>query len=144
MRRMLDLATALANDQRIRFLAVGGINTVVGYGLFAVLDLHVFAGIPFGYLLSLALSYAMAIMLAFILYRRFVFHVTGQVWTDFTRFVSVYLVSIGVNALALPILIELFGLNSLVAQAIVLVCTTLISFFGHREFSFRRASESQA
>ncbi|WP_241981638.1 GtrA family protein [Cryobacterium sp. TMT1-19] len=144
MRRMLELATTLANDQRIRFLVIGGVNTVVGYGLFAALDLYVFAGIPFGYLLSLALSYTIAITLAFILYRRFVFHVTGQIWTDLTRFVSVYLVSIGVNAVALPILIELFGLNSLIAQAIVLVCTTLISFFGHRKFSFRRASESQA
>ncbi|TFD39233.1 GtrA family protein [Cryobacterium sp. TMT1-19] len=141
---MLELATTLANDQRIRFLVIGGVNTVVGYGLFAALDLYVFAGIPFGYLLSLALSYTIAITLAFILYRRFVFHVTGQIWTDLTRFVSVYLVSIGVNAVALPILIELFGLNSLIAQAIVLVCTTLISFFGHRKFSFRRASESQA
>lgn len=143
MRRLFNLATTLVNDQRIRFLAVGGVNTVVGYGLFAALDLYVFAGIPFGYLLSLALSYAIAITLAFILYRRFVFHVTGHVWTDLTRFVSVYLVSIGVNAVALPILIELFGLNSLVAQAIVLVCTTVISFFGHREFSFRRPAESQ-
>jgi len=144
MRRMLNLATTLANDRRIRFLAVGGVNTVFGYGIYAALDLYVFAAVPFGYLLSLALSYAIAVTLAFILYRRFVFHVTGQVWTDLTRFVGVYLVSIGVNVVALPILIELFGLNSLVAQAIVLVCTTLISFFGHREFSFRRPSESQA
>jgi len=141
---MLRLVVALVNDQRIRFLAVGGVNTVVGYGLFAAFDLSVFAGIPFGYLLSLALSYAIAIALAFILYRRFVFHVTGQVLTDLTRFVSVYLVSIGVNAAALPILIELLGFNSLVAQAIMLVCTTLISFFGHRDFSFRRPSESPA
>jgi putative flippase GtrA len=141
---MLDLLRALTNDQRIRFLAVGGVNTVVGYGLFAAFDLSVFAGIPFGYMLSLTLSYAIAIALAFILYRRFVFRVTGQVWTDLTRFVSVYLVSIAVNAAALPILIEVLGLNSLIAQAILLVCTTLISFFGHREFSFRRSSESEA
>jgi putative flippase GtrA len=134
---------ALTTDQRIRFLAVGGVNTLVGYVLFAALEFYVFADIPFGYLLSLAVSWTFAITLAFVLYRRFVFHVTGHVGTDLVRFISVYLVSIGVNAVSLPILIELFGLNSMVAQAIVLICTTFISFFGHREFSFRRPTEPQ-
>ena len=125
-------------DQRVRFLAVGAVNTVVGYALFAAFDIFVFRSLPFGYLASLIVSYAIAIVLAFILYRRFVFKVHGQIWTDLARFVSVYLVAIGVNFVALPVLIELAHLNSLVAQAIVLVVTTLMSFFGHREFSFRR------
>lgn len=138
MHWILDRVGALARDQRLRFLVVGGTNTVFGYALFAAFDLFVFATVPFGYLLSLVSAYAMAIVLAFILYRRFVFKVTGQVWSDFVKFVSVYLVAIGVNLLTLPLLIEVAGLNSLPAQAIVLAVTTLMSFFGHREFSFRR------
>ncbi|WP_104127531.1 GtrA family protein [Cryobacterium sp. Y57] len=143
MHRFWNRLAKLARDQRLRFLAVGGVNTVVGYALFAVFDLFVFATVPFGYLLSLMSAYAIAIVLAFVLYRRFVFKVTGRVWSDFVKFVSVYLVAIGVNLLTLPLLIEVAGLNSLVAQAIVLIATTFMSFFGHREFSFRREPEAE-
>jgi putative flippase GtrA len=134
-----NLVSRVLNDQRFKFLAVGGVNTLVGYVLFAGLYTFVFAGIPFGYLASLALSYAGAIVLAFFLYRRFVFPVTGHLLRDFARFVSVYALSIGINALALPVLVELAHLDPLLAQAIILVSTTLVSYFGHRYFSFRRS-----
>ncbi len=138
MQSIRHIAGVIVADQRARFLVIGGINTVVGYGLYVVLDLFVFHNIPFGYILSLLISYTVAIVLAFVLYRRFVFKVTGHVWSDFAKFVTVYLAAIAVNFFALPILIELVGLNSLLAQALVLVVTTLMSFFGHRGFSFRR------
>lgn len=125
-------------DQRIRFLAVGGINTLLGYVIFAALAQWVFVDVAFGYLLALIVSYAISITVAFVLYRRFVFVVKGNVVVDFVRFVSVYAVSIGANAVALPLLVEIAGLHPLVAQAIVLAVTTLISFVGHKYFSFRR------
>jgi len=130
----------LTADQRIRFLAVGGVNTVVGYLIYAVLAQWVFQNVFLGYLISLAISYAISITLAFVLYRRFVFVVKGNVFVDFLRFVSVYAVSILANAVALPFLVEVFGMNPLIAQAIVLVVTTIISFLGHKHFSFRRAA----
>lgn len=139
MRRFFGTLIA---DQRVRFLAVGATNTLVGYLIFSALTLWVFAEVPFGYLLSLAISYAIAIVIAFVLYRRFVFKVTGHVVRDFVRFVSVYAVAIGINAVLLPVFVELLGLHPLLAQAITLVITTLLSFFGHRDFSFRRPGES--
>ena len=135
------VVTRVAADQRVRFLAVGGVNTVVGYAIYAVLAQWVFADVFAGYLIALAMSYAIAITLAFVLYRRFVFVVKGNVVVDFVRFVSVYAVAILANVVALPILVELVGLSPLVAQAIVLVVTTIISFVGHKHFSFRRKRE---
>lgn len=135
---MRELITRLVGDQRVRFLAVGATNTIIGYVVFSALTLWVFAHIPFGYLLSLIISYAVAIVIAFVLYRRFVFKVTGHVVRDFLRFVSVYAVAIGLNAVLLPLFVEVLHLHPLIAQAITLVITTLLSFFGHREFSFRR------
>jgi putative flippase GtrA len=136
---MRALASRLINDQRVQFLAVGGFNTALGYVLFVLFDRFVFAGIAFGYLLSLGASYALAICVAFVLYRRLVYRVTGHVIRDFARFVSVYLVAIAINALALPLLVEVVGLPAFVAQAIILIATTMLSFFGHKNFSFRRA-----
>ena len=135
MARRISLIIA---DQRIRFLIVGGINTVVGYTLFAVFTQWLFSDVFLGYLISLGLSYALAISLAFVLYRRLVFVVRGHVVRDLVRFISVYIVAIGANALALPLLVEIAGLPPLLAQAIILVVTTLLSFLGHKNFSFRR------
>ncbi|KGJ77091.1 hypothetical protein GY21_08390 [Cryobacterium roopkundense] len=135
---MLKKLAALARDQRIRFLAVGGTNTLVGYVLFSAFTLWVFHDIYLGYLLSLAVSYVVGITLAFVLYRRFVFPVHGHLLRDFARFVSVYLVAIGINAAALPLLVEVARVPPLLAQLLILVATTLLSFFGHKKFSFHR------
>lgn len=137
LRRMLD-------DERVRFLLVGGTNTVVGYGLFAVLELAI--GRQVGYLVSLYISYALAVALAFVLHRRFTFRVTGSgsLVVDFLRFASVYVVTLAINTVALPLLVEVGGLTPLVAQAIVVVVTTVISYFGHKLFSFRRKQSPEA
>lgn len=132
------MVARLIADQRFRFLAVGGVNTVVGYVIYAILAEVFLADVPFGYLIALVVSYAISITMAFVLYRRFVFVVKGNVLVDFVRFVGVYAVSIAANIVALPMLVELAGLNPLVAQAIVLVVTTIVSFVGHKYFSFRR------
>lgn len=125
-------------DQRSRFVLVGAVNTAVGYGIFAVSNQWLFKVLRYGYLASMFTSYSVAIVLAFVLYRRYVFHVTGQVIRDFLFFVTVYLTSIAVNAVLLPTLVEGARMRPLVAQAVVLLVTTLISFFGHKEISFRR------
>ncbi|WP_213814337.1 GtrA family protein [Glaciihabitans sp. dw_435] len=141
--------TRLLGDERVRFLIVGGINTVLGYGLFVLFELTFGKNIAdafgdtVGYLCSLYLSYVIAIAVAFILHRRFTFKVagTGNVFLDFARFASVYVVSLVINSFALPLLVEFGHLSPLVGQAIVVVITTLISYFGHKWFSFRRAPE---
>jgi putative flippase GtrA len=131
----------IAGDERARFLAVGAFNTVLGYGLFVV-----FEGLldgDYSYLLSLYLSYAIAIVVAFWLHRRVTFRVTGRegVVRSFVRFVGVYIVTLAINTVALPVLVEWVGLNPLLAQAIVVVATTIISYLGHKFFSFRRRPE---
>ena len=141
---MRSLIGRLARDQRIRFLAVGATNTLVGYLVFSAFTLWVFADLPLGYLLSLALSYVVGISLAFVLYRRFVFPVHGHLVRDFARFVSVYLVAIGINAAALPLLVEVVRVPPLLAQLLILLVTTLLSFFGHKKFSFRRTGPEES
>ena len=130
----------LVADERVRFLVVGGINTVVGYALFAILQIT--AGHVIGYLGSLYGSYVIAVTLAFVLHRRFTFqvHGTGNRFVDFVRFASVYVVSLAANTVVLPVFVELVGLDPLVAQAVSVVVTTVVSYFGHKYFSFRRTS----
>lgn len=141
---MRTILGRLARDQRIRFLTVGATNTLVGYLVFSAFTLWVFHDVYLGYLLSLAVSYVVGITLAFVLYRRFVFPVHGHVVRDFARFVSVYLVAIGINAAALPLLVEIARVPPLLAQLLILGVTTLLSFFGHKKFSFRRSGAEKS
>lgn len=135
----------LFNDQRLAFLAVGAINTVVGFSIFVACSETVGdftdrrAGTIAGTLVTVGISHVLSVLFAFVMHRRFVFRVRGHVLRDFARFESVYLTVLGINAVALPVLVEL-GLHRIPAQALVILCTTLLSYFGHRHFSFRRSA----
>jgi putative flippase GtrA len=135
----------LFNDQRVAFLVVGGINTVVGFGIFVVcsqsmghLVEHRFGRVGAA-LVTIGISHVLSVLFAFVMHRRFVFCVRGHVLRDLVRFWSVYLTGLGINAVVLPLLVEL-GLQRIPAQAIIVASTTVLSYFGHRHFSFRRGS----
>ncbi|SON63248.1 hypothetical protein MSIMFI_04778 [Mycobacterium simulans] len=133
----------LVRDQRVAFLIVGAINTVIGFGIFVAcsetvghLVDHQFGRVA-GSLVTVGISHVLAVLFAFVMHRRFVFRVSGHVLRDLARFESVYLTALAINAVALPVLVEL-GLHRIPAQAIIVASTTLLSYFGHRHFSFRR------
>jgi putative flippase GtrA len=135
----------LFRDQRVAFLIVGVINTVIGFGIFVVCSVTVGhtvdqrSGKLAGTLVTVAISHVLSVLFAFVMHRRFVFRVQGHVLRDLLRFWSVYLTGLGINAVALPLLVEL-GMQRIPAQAIIVAATTLLSYFGHRHFSFRRSA----
>lgn len=135
----------LVRDQRIAFLIVGAINTVVGFVIFIICSVtlgHVIDrrfGKVVGSLVTVGISHVLGVLFAFVMHRRLVFRVRGHVLRDLARFWSVYLTALGINIVALPVLVEM-GLGRIPAQAIILASTTLLSYFGHRHFSFRRSA----
>lgn len=134
----------LIRDQRVAYLAVGAVNVVVGFGIFVVCSATVghFVDERFGKvagsLVTLVIMYVLSVSLAFVLHRRFVFRVRGHVVRDFVRYWGVYLTTLGFNAVMLPLLVEL-GMPRVSAQAIIVAATPLLSYFGHRYFTFRRS-----
>ena len=142
------LLFSLVRDQRVAFLLVGGFNTAVGFGLFVVFDLTVGRAVDasinrvVGSLVTLACSHVIAVLVAFVMYRRFVFRVRRHVWRDLLRFQAVYLVSTGINAIVLPILVQ-FGVHRILAQLMILGVTVTISYLGHKNFSFRRSGRER-
>ena len=127
----------VVRDQRVAFLAVGGFNTAFGYLLFTMLLLLLGHRL---YLVALLCAYVISVLLAFVLYRHLVFRVHGHVLADLWRFVTVYLSALAVNVVMLPVLVELAHLPVLLAQAMIVLVTSLISWMGHKHYSFRRAT----
>jgi putative flippase GtrA len=128
----------LIRDQRVAFLIVGGMNTGIGTAWF-VLFLWLFPHGAMGYLGALVCAYIAALLCAFVLYRRFVFRVTGHGLRDLTRFALVNLSTLGFNFAALPLLVEVFGWPVLLSQLVITGVTVVYAWFAHRGFSFHRS-----
>jgi putative flippase GtrA len=57
---------------------------------------------------------------------------------DLARFETIYLSALAVNFVLLPVLVEIADLPVLLAQAMIVLVTSLMSWLGHKNFSFRR------
>lgn len=141
IRNLLSRAVA---DERIRFLVIGGFNTVFGFLMFVVVDVTAGRALDRNDLpvvasvVTVLVSHLVASVVAFFLYRRLVFKVEGNLVVDFLRFQTVYLVPLLVNLIVLPSVVEL-GAPRIPAQAVIVVVMTIVSYLGHKFFSFRRS-----
>ena len=135
--------------QVVRYLLVGGFNTCFGYGLFVAFN-YLFRGIGiYGSEIASLLSNIIAITVAFLGYKWFVFRTQGNYLREWLRCLSVYGTSM-VFALVMlppltPALRHWFGRSQLasnVAAAILTVVTVAASYFGHKYFSFRRSGDA--
>lgn len=119
-----------------RFLVTGATNTIVGFLMFAAVQFLI--GRYVTYIGSLLIGHLLTSLVAFALYRRFVFRATnGNVFGQFLRFQTVYIVPLAVNIVLLPILVQAFAINVYVAQGAATLLIAVGSYFAHRYFSFR-------
>jgi putative flippase GtrA len=135
----------VVKDQRVAFLLVGAFNTVLGWILFAIAQHFVGDHLGrFGYMVSLYVSYGISIFCAFLLHRYLVFRVRGHFWLDLARFTLVNLAGLGLNTVLLPLVIETTAASPIVAQGFVALTVAVVSYAGHKYFSFRRAKKHEA
>lgn len=128
-------------DKRIRFVLAGAVNTGFGFACFVVYQQLV--GVHWGYMWTLVLTHCTSVLFAFAIHRSLVFRVSGALFRDLWRFESVYLTALGLNAVLLPLMVELGGISVIVAQASITCINVVVSWLGHSRFSFRR-TEVQA
>ncbi|MCM0582913.1 GtrA family protein [Weissella diestrammenae] len=124
-------------DERVRFLAVGGFNTVFGFVLFALFE-RLLKNLSGGYMYALVIAQVISLFVAYWMHRTLTFKVKGHFWRDLFRFTMVNAVGYGINLVALPLFVNLLHMEPLIAQFIILLVTTVISYVGHKMFSFRR------
>ncbi len=130
----------VVRDQRVAFLIVGAVNTVFGFLCFA--GFLLLLG-PTLYLVALVCAHVISVLFAFVLYRFLVFRVRGHVMADLWRFETVYLSALAVNFALLPVLVEIADLPVLLAQALIVFITSVMSWVGHKRYSFRRSAPSE-
>ncbi len=135
MKKLFGLVKTLFADKRIRFLMVGGINTGVGYGfyaLFIALGLNAYLATTFSTILGVINSYFWN--------KYFTFRQPKKSLAEVLRFVTVYAVSYGANLALVYVFVDRMGMNSYVSGAVCLFVTTILSYVGHNFFSFKKTT----
>jgi len=124
--------------EQILYLVVGGWNTLFGYLNFVML--YYFLQVRLTVMAILVISYAISIAHANVCYRYVVFRSRGSVLREMPRFTSVYLVALAANLVILPLALRWLPLSAYVVQALFTVAVVVLSYFGHKRFSFRGGS----
>jgi glycosyltransferase involved in cell wall biosynthesis len=125
--------------RRMRYLVVGGWNTLFGYLAFTFLYffLHPFLSDP----PILVLSYVPAILNAYFGYKRVVFRTDASFIREFPRFAVVYVVALAANILVLPWLKAALGGSAYLGQAAFTVVLVVCTYIVNQRFSFRKKAE---
>ncbi|MDR0287796.1 MAG: GtrA family protein, partial [Clostridiales bacterium] len=130
---MTEFIKKLLKDKRVRFLITGGINTVVGYGFYAL-----FIALGFNPYLATTFSTILGIINSYFWNKYFTFRKPKKSLAEVIKFVTVYLVSYILNLLLVNLFVYKLGFNAYVSGAVCLFVTTLVSYFGHNFYSFRQ------
>lgn len=144
------LRRVLPGAEVIRFLAVGGFNTVFSLALYSGLVIAFGrmlprSGKPLIADIAFAISTPIAITVAFLCYKHFVFRTKGNYLKEWLKCFAVYSVSFPMGLVILPAATHLFQRISLthpyapflagLVNSIIIAC---YSYFAHKKFSFRR------
>lgn len=156
------------SGQFLRYLLVGGWNTAFGYFLYASFTWILSRRVPHGYIYAAILSNVIAISVAFLGYKWFVFRTRGHYLREWLRCFAVYGTAALPGLLLLPAVVNLliyvfhvppgamvghpahprftpdsfrttFLTAPYIGGALLTAFTVVYSFFGHRHFSFRQS-----
>lgn len=131
---MLSRLAALARSRFVRFLTVGVINTLFGYGVYALLIL-----LGTHYTLAALISTVCGVLFNFKTIGLLVFKDkrNSRIWS----FVAVYAVTYGMNIGLLKVFL-IFGVGPLPAGAILLLPMALVAYTLQRLLVFRTATDA--
>ncbi len=120
----------MLKQQALRFLATGLLNTLVGYGLYAV---FLFFGL--NYTLSLTLATILGVLFNFKTIGKLVFGSNDN--KLIFKFILVYVITFIANLLLIKTLVKL-DLSAYVAGIIVIIPLAAVSFTLNKYFVFKR------
>jgi putative flippase GtrA len=121
--------------EKIRFIIIGGWNTVFGYSVFVVLWL-LLRNI-FHYQLVLLITYILTLFHNYFTLKTFVFKAKGEFKHEYPRcFISSILGLIS-NACFLLIFVDTLKIQVLIAQILSMTLTAIATYFLHKYFTFQ-------
>jgi putative flippase GtrA len=122
--------------QRIVYLLAGAVTAVVYYLLMGLALWLAESAVP--YLALVVVSHFCTVVIVYPGYRLLVFRISEHSWiSGYLRFYVVGLGFLGTSLGGLPILVEVFGMPLMPAQALVIMVSTPLNYLVHRTWTFR-------
>ena len=120
-------------------LAKFGVVGLSGYVVNLVVYAFLLKQVGLHYLVAASVSFLVAATNNYVWNRLWTFrHQRGHVAYQGLRFLVVAVLAYGANLLVLTGLVEVVGVDKIVAQAIAIVLVTPLNFIGNKLWSFRR------
>jgi putative flippase GtrA len=128
--------------EQLLYLVVGGWNTLFGYAVWALFQYLWGDDLP--YLVVILLSWPIAVVNAYLGYRYIVFRSDAPILKEFPRFSLVYLATLCVNLMLLPLALRLLPFNIYVIQALFTAVVVVAGYVSHKYFSFGHGRAGKA
>lgn len=127
----------LEHKKKLKYLSAGVFNTFFGVSFYIALTL---SGdfLRQNYLLTLAISQVVATLVAYFVYKTFVFETKGNYLKEIGKFFSIYYVSYLVNWAVLPFFVEVFSLEAIYVQIAFTGIMVVWTFILHSRFTFAK------
>lgn len=139
MKKLIDLyfklfAIWMRFPQKIRYLLVGGYNTVVSYALYVLL-LWLMGGLHEQ--LALLGSFLLSSINSFWTQKIFVFGTKGHARWEYIKCLMSWGASYTLNVVLLAVFVDGFHMNAYMAQFIALILVTINSYLMLKRFAFK-------
>jgi putative flippase GtrA len=140
-RRIIDTSPLPSEEggRFLRFAVVGGSNLVVALVVYAAA-----LALGAGYILAAGLGYGAGMLNGYTWNRRWTFKAGAFHLPEFSRYVAVTAAGFGANAAGLALLIEVIGMNKLLAELVALVPVVCATFLLNRYWTFGPRTGSAA
>lgn len=119
-------------NEFIKYIVVGLINTIIGYGIFWFMLRWVKLS-PEG---ANAIGYIVALILAFLLNHFFVFTASVFSASSVTRFIAAFGIAFGINQGVLFVALHFFYMQPEIAQGFAMIAYTIIFYVLNKWFVF--------
>ena len=124
-----------------KYFLVGGFNTVFGY--LVTVSLYYALEDQFHIVLISLLANMICITESFLMYKFLIFNSHGNWLHEYLRCYLVYGVTIVLGVAGLWLLVNIMHIPFWMAQGSLVVVSVMVSFLGHRNFTFKRKNESE-
>lgn len=123
----------------MRFLVVGGWNTLFSYGMLWILDAFLHARLH--YTLILTINWVIGVTHNLFTFKLLVFRTRGNWLKEYLRSYVVYAGAYVANLAIVAVVMEIWHPRLGVAALPAIAVVTLISWFGHKHFTYRTVDE---
>jgi len=133
-------------EELIRYIIVGGLTTGLNYAAYVLLFL-LLQGVPGDYQIANAIAFVIAVIFAYFANKKAVFHTETRDARDAAReagsFFLMRLLSYGMEAGLLELLVKGWGVHELIAKIPVGVLVVLLNYVFSKLFIFRKPKENK-